>query len=100
MQPNDKPTYQAVGSFAEMSRAAGGDGQPAPGANALNPSAIPMPQDFAVNPLSSLTVSSDFAAFAAATAAAPASNIPETSQPDLSQRSYPPVDVSTTISGK
>ncbi len=90
----DKPSSIAVGSFAEMSRAAGGQQAPN-GSNALNPATVtPLPQDFAQAPMSSLTVSSDFAAFAAVTkeAANPASNIPEVSQPDLSKRSYPPVD--------
>lgn len=103
MQPNDRPTFQAVGTLADLATAAGGN-QPPCGSNVAAPT-LPMPQDFAQAPMSAMSASSDFRAFAAVAGAnSPVptptpSRLPETSTPDLSQRSYAPVDVSTTISG-
>lgn len=90
--PNDRSSAVVVGSFADLITASGGN-QPAPGTNALNPSAAQMPRDFAPAPLSSLTASSDFKAFAeVAKSASLEPKHPEVSEPDLSKASFAPVD--------
>ena len=98
--PNDRSSAVAVGSFAALATAAGGN-QPAPAANAFAP--MPLPPNFSQTPvpLSALTANSDFKAFQEATkeAANPASNIPPGPTPDLSQREFPAINVSTPISG-
>lgn len=99
MQPSSIP----VGSFDQLARSAGGL-QPAAGSNVAAPTLPAHVDNSQISPTHSVAAGfAELAAAAGANTPVPTpspSRLPEVSQPDSSQRSYPPVDVSTTISGK
>lgn len=93
--PNDRSSSIPVGSFADLITSANGN-QPYP--TDTTPTLMPLPRDH-VAPLSAMTSNpaADFAAFQQASKGSLEPRHPETSEPDLSKASFPPVDTMPNV---